>query len=425
MEGMTDTRQDAGAPPAAPAPRLTRSRGQKVIGGVCGGLGRHYDLDPVIFRVVLGVLSVTGGLGLVAYGFAWLLMPLEGEEESEGRRLLSGRVEGQALTALLFAVVGCGLFLSMLGRGTVHFFAALLLLCAGGAAYWSKHRREAESGESAVDEATAQTVADAPPETAPPPVPRSPSWWRDPLTKDGAAHGDYLWGPDDEPHDEEEAEAGSARRAPGRSGIGGWIWLAAVCAGVNATGAVWGSPSLGDSLAMGLACALGVFGLGFVLSAWYGRAGGGTAFWALLTTVLLVGALCLPDSITASWSRRTWQPATAAQLQGQYELGSGEAALDLRNLELRDGQRVAAGADVGLGTLTVTVPRDVRTVIRGELGIGELRLPGDGRSGDADFVARQQRSVILEPSGGGEASGTLLLDLEVFMGKLEVNRAAP
>lgn len=45
---------------AVPAPPLRRSRGSKVVGGVCGGLGRYFDLDPVIFRVVIGVLAVPG-----------------------------------------------------------------------------------------------------------------------------------------------------------------------------------------------------------------------------------------------------------------------------------------------------------------------------------------------------------------------------
>ncbi|MFD6811674.1 PspC domain-containing protein, partial [Streptomyces anthocyanicus] len=100
----------AGAAPAAP---LRRSHTSRVVGGVCGGLGRHFDMDPVIFRIVLSVLAVTGGIGLVFYGFAWLAIPLAGEEESEGRRLLTGRVSGASLAAILMALVGCGIFLSM------------------------------------------------------------------------------------------------------------------------------------------------------------------------------------------------------------------------------------------------------------------------------------------------------------------------
>ncbi len=55
-----------------------------MVAGVCGGLGRYCDVDPVIFRIVLGVLSATGGIGLIFYGFAWLLLPLE--ERTRTRR---------------------------------------------------------------------------------------------------------------------------------------------------------------------------------------------------------------------------------------------------------------------------------------------------------------------------------------------------
>ena len=141
---------DAAGPTPPHAP-LRRSRRHKVVGGVCGGLGRHWDLDPVIFRIVLAVLSLSGGLGLIAYGFAWLLIPLDGEEENEGRRLLSGRVEGSALTALLFALVGCGLFLTTLGKGSVMSFAIMLTLVVAGSAYWSRQRRRAEAAGVGVD----------------------------------------------------------------------------------------------------------------------------------------------------------------------------------------------------------------------------------------------------------------------------------
>ncbi|MFD8013968.1 PspC domain-containing protein, partial [Streptomyces sp. NPDC059762] len=125
----------AGDAPAAP-PR--RSRTSRVVGGVCGGLGRHFDMDPVIFRIVLAVLAVTGGIGLLFYGFAWLLIPLVGEDESEGRRLLTGRVSGAALAAVLMALVGCGIFLSMLRTSSMVGFAVLLSLVTAGAAYWSR-----------------------------------------------------------------------------------------------------------------------------------------------------------------------------------------------------------------------------------------------------------------------------------------------
>ncbi|MGX9228364.1 PspC domain-containing protein [Streptomyces albus] len=71
-------------PGAAKGQPLRRSRTHKIAGGVCGGMGRYFDLDPVIFRVPLVVLSVVGGLGLVSYGFAWLLIPAEGRARTRG-----------------------------------------------------------------------------------------------------------------------------------------------------------------------------------------------------------------------------------------------------------------------------------------------------------------------------------------------------
>ncbi|WP_326797894.1 PspC domain-containing protein [Streptomyces sp. NBC_01808] len=438
-----------GTPDGSPRrPRLRRSRRYKVVGGVCGGLGQYFGMDPVIFRVVLGVLTATGGLGLVAYGFAWLLMPLDGEDDSEGRRLLSGRVEGSALTALLFAIVGCGLFLSVLNSTDTHFFAALLLLCLGGAAYWSHHRREAEELAAdgvPVDDATAHAVADAPPETAPPPVPYSPSWWRDPLTKDGD-FPPYLWGPDDGAGAEDAAPggppgagfrpqkatpSGGGRDEHEAAGIGGWTFLAAAGTCAVVIGATWGAEPLGTTLAYGLGSALAVFGAGFTLSAWIGRTGGGTAFWALLTTVLLAVALWLPDTITADWGTRNWQPAAAADVRDRYELGSGEARLDLSRLDLDKGRRVETAAQVGLGQLTVRVPDDVRVEVHSRVDIGDMQLPpatGSEDPGDADIDVspRQERTTVLEPTAGGSGGpkGTLVLDLTVSIGQLEVQRAA-
>ncbi|WP_419997287.1 PspC domain-containing protein [Streptomyces boninensis] len=426
-EDATEAASPAGEAPA----RLERRRApNRTIGGVCGGLGRYYDLDPVIFRVVFGVLAITGGLGLVAYGILWLALPLESQPENEVRRLLSGRVEGQALTALLFMVVGCGLFLSMLHRGGVLTFAAMLALVTAGAAYWSRHRRETETGEIPTDEATAHAVADAPPETAPPPVPKSPSWWRDPLTKDGTTG--YLWGPDDDapgstaskwPSFAKLRQARSADRGP--AGIGGWTFLAALLVGFGSGAIAWESEPQTTAVAIGLAAALGVFGLGFVVSAWYGRTGGGTVVWSLITTALLAGALALPNGVQAEWLQRTWSPTTAAEVHEQYEVGTGEARLDLSGLKLKKGESVPdIRAEVGAGRLHVIVPDDMEVAMRADVGVGDLQLPLDP---DKNIEVRpdQNEKLTIHPRDGGKPRGTLTLDLEVGVGQLEVDRATP
>lgn len=202
-----------GEPPAPGGPRrFRRDRRQKMLGGVCAGLGRQCDMDPVIFRIVLAVLSATGGIGLIFYGFVWLFVPYDDEEENEVRKLLTGRVDGHALAAVLFALVGCGVFLSMLSNGSVLTFAVVLSLLLAGAGYWSQQR-----GAPDPDPLAAQAVADAPPEAQAPPVPVSyPSWWRDPIVKDGSHVGGtgYLWGPPDARDRDVAAALNIARGTP-------------------------------------------------------------------------------------------------------------------------------------------------------------------------------------------------------------------
>ncbi|HEY1074636.1 MAG TPA: PspC domain-containing protein [Patescibacteria group bacterium] len=56
---------------------LYRSRDNRVIGGVAGGLGEYFDLDPIVIRLLFVLLAVGGGSGVLIYIIAWILMPEE------------------------------------------------------------------------------------------------------------------------------------------------------------------------------------------------------------------------------------------------------------------------------------------------------------------------------------------------------------
>ncbi|GHB44081.1 membrane protein [Streptomyces viridiviolaceus] len=438
-----DAAPDAGAsagPGAADPPhRFRRDRRYKTLAGVCAGLGRQCDMDPVIFRITLAVLSATGGLGLIFYGFAWLLVPYEDEEENEVRKLLTGRVDGQALAAVLFALVGCGVFLTMLNNGGVLTFAVVLSLLLAGAGYWSRQR-----GAPGPDPLAAQAVADAPPEAQAPPVAVTyPSWWRDPIVKDGTHFGGtgYLWGPGDS-YDRDVAAAvgiglgghGSGRtdprglrpRAPrprGPRGIGGWVFLAALVAGGLGTGLTWDQQPLGTSLQTGLACALGVFGLGIAVSAFLGRTGAGSVFLAIMTAGLLAASAAVPKDIGTRWTHGSWEPTTVAAVEERYDVGAGTGTLDLSRLDLAGGQTVSTRAEVGVGRIRVIVPQDVTLRLNIEVGVGDIQLPGDSGE-DVDVAPGKHKEVTLAPARGGKDTGTLDLDLRVGVGQAEVSRAA-
>lgn len=412
----------------SPPAQLCRSPRHKVVGGVCGGLGRYCDIDPVVFRIAVGVLAVTGGIGLIFYGFAWLLVPLEGKDENEARRLLSGRVDGASMAAVLMALLGCALFLLMLGNGSTLTFAAMLSLAVTGAAVWSLRRSRSTPDGGPVDAATAQAVAEAPPEATAPPTPGGPSWWRDPIIKDGStgpvATG-YLWGPEEARTDALPPRRGgvpSRARAP-RS-IGGFVFLLALVAGGLGTGLSWDRTPLGTSLQIGLGCALAVFGLGLALGSLLGRIGVGTVLLSVITAGLLAGASALPKEITTQWMRTDWRPASVAAVEPHYSLGSGVATLDLSRVAVPAGTTVRTGAEVGAGRLKVVLPRDAKVAVSTRAGLGDVRLPGD-RADDADVAADRNRTLTLAPPAGAKPAGTLELDLQIGLGQVEVTRAAP
>ncbi|MDQ2838666.1 MAG: PspC domain-containing protein [Actinomycetota bacterium] len=72
--GMAGHHTGFGPTPNAPR-ALRRSKSDRIISGVAGGLGEYFGVDAVIFRVLFAVLSFFGGVGLLAYALAWLLVP--------------------------------------------------------------------------------------------------------------------------------------------------------------------------------------------------------------------------------------------------------------------------------------------------------------------------------------------------------------
>ncbi|MEU6906469.1 PspC domain-containing protein [Streptomyces coeruleorubidus] len=431
--------QAGGAVPPGPPHRFRRDHRNKALAGVCAGLGRQCDMDPVIFRITLAVLSATGGIGLIFYGFAWLLVPYDDEDENEVRKLLTGRVDGQALTAVLFALVGCGVFLTLLNNGGVLTFAVVLSLLLAGAGYWSRQR-----GTPSPDPLAAQAVADAPPEPQAPPVFITyPSWWRDPIVKDGTHIGGtgYLWGPRDsrdldvaaavniglgvQPRDREDMPDPHTRPSEPRGPrwIGGWVFLLALLAGALGTSLTWEQHPLGTSLQTGLSCALAVLGLGIAVSAFLGRTGAGSILLAIITAGLLAGSAALPKNIGTQWDRTTWQPASVTDVRQRYDLGTGVGTLDLTRVDIGRNQTVTTRADVGVGQVKVLVPEDVTVRLSVDVGIGDLQLPGDDKK-DVDVKPGRHKEITLFPAEGVEKSGTIDLDLQVGMGQAEVARAA-
>ena len=79
--------------------RLYRSRSDRMIWGVCGGLAKYFDIDPTIVRII-AVLSVfVSGVGILAYIILAIVIPLEGSKAAEPKDTIRENVEEMKKTA--------------------------------------------------------------------------------------------------------------------------------------------------------------------------------------------------------------------------------------------------------------------------------------------------------------------------------------
>jgi phage shock protein PspC (stress-responsive transcriptional regulator) len=73
--------------------RLYRSERDRMIGGVAGGLGEYFDLDPVIFRILFVVVTIFGGSGLLLYLILWIVIPSQSHIEASTDDALRSNIE--------------------------------------------------------------------------------------------------------------------------------------------------------------------------------------------------------------------------------------------------------------------------------------------------------------------------------------------
>ncbi|NLY09098.1 MAG: PspC domain-containing protein [Tissierellia bacterium] len=57
--------------------KIYRSKTNRIIGGVCGGIGEYFDIDPSVIRVIWVLLTMLGAFGLIPYLLCWLIIPQE------------------------------------------------------------------------------------------------------------------------------------------------------------------------------------------------------------------------------------------------------------------------------------------------------------------------------------------------------------
>ncbi len=86
--------------------RLNRSRSNHIIGGVCGGLGDYFDIDPVLVRLIWLILILFGGVGLFLYLIAWVIIPMELDNAGQVATESAGYSRGRLWWGLALVLMG-------------------------------------------------------------------------------------------------------------------------------------------------------------------------------------------------------------------------------------------------------------------------------------------------------------------------------
>lgn len=126
-----------GAEPVPPVPEpskplLRRSRGDRVLFGVAGGLGRYLGIDPILVRIAFVLLALFGGSGLLLYVIGLIVIPEErpGEPVGEGA---PPRAAGNTavIIGVVLVLVGSFALLRQVLPGFGAYVGPLLLILLG------------------------------------------------------------------------------------------------------------------------------------------------------------------------------------------------------------------------------------------------------------------------------------------------------
>ncbi|BEP12379.1 PspC domain-containing protein [Acidothermaceae bacterium B102] len=361
------------APSAPPYRPLLRSRDDRVVAGVAGGLGRWLDLDPVIFRVTFAVLTLFGGLGLVGYLIGYLLIP----DEATGQALVSSRMlpDLRRLTPQQRALAGwgaAGLAVIVAVAGHRSTTVAVLLIVAGVVVLALREGNRPASAGYAPESTPQQEYAFSPPPGAvvPPTVTfastATPTWQAHPT---GPAWEPRTYAPLPRP------EYVTVERGPrlNRALISAAVLAAGIYLLIGQAGAY--QPRTLPAIAVGLT----TLGVGLAATAWRARSRLALVLGVLLSAVVMIGSLIQGD-YGSSIGKRDWQPRDSASIASEYKLAAGDATLDLTQVGSAAAGRTIK-VTMGAGRLTVFVPDGLKFSATGDVPVGSFSVFGERYTG--------------------------------------------
>ena len=424
------------------------------FGGVCTGLAQRFGVDPVLIRAAAVVLAFLGGIGLTAYVILWLLLPDRRGDILAERAVRQGDAGPIALLVLAAFLVLGGVFSIGNGNG---WFAPLWLIPVAAVAWLVLARRNRgtpqtgygsaaappppygtpipatppPSGEamSATPSYAAPPMASAPTQAPPPPYAGSqPGAYRAPQpgTYGGppasGPSGPYGGRPTPPAPPRPVGPVGPPppprprRRRP--SAFVGLVSLGIALVGIGLGAALDGPLGFpGSSATLGFIIALTGVSVVVLTLGLRGRASGFSGFLVVCLALLLVTASAASRvEVRDGVGDRTWAPVTATGTTA-YQLGAGDATLDLRRIDSAavtvTPQRITV--EMGAGELTILVPNGLDTRVDASVGFGDITHTGGiGGATDTSGSDRSTSTLI------GEQPVQVVVDAQLGLGQITI-----
>jgi phage shock protein C len=119
------------SPPDGGQRVVRRSRSERVVAGVCGGIGRYLGVDPVLLRIAFVILALANGLGVIAYVIAWVAIPEERRGQPLGPAPQPRRETGRLVLGGALVVLGLVLLLDRLAPRLDELFWPVAVVAVG------------------------------------------------------------------------------------------------------------------------------------------------------------------------------------------------------------------------------------------------------------------------------------------------------
>jgi phage shock protein PspC (stress-responsive transcriptional regulator) len=430
--------------------QLRRSRDDRMIGGVCGGLGRYVGIDPIIFRIVLAALAIFGGVGLLLYALGWLLIPEDGTDVSELHRLFQGRPSpAPIIAAIIVGVIGVITVTEVAYHRRGRFEVLLIVLAVVAVVALTSRSRGVPQANAPFTPPAYGTPPQPPYGTqpsyaTPAPGPTPPTEAAAAPVYQAAAYpapghtapqypaSQYAAPQYSAPHYTAPLgpPAGFSPSRPVYTPPPGYVppppkpprppsFLGpiAISVGVVIVGVLFAldaSNSIALSAQAIFAASLLTVGLALVVGTWIGRARVLIAIGAVLAIALALTAT-VDVPLRGGMGNRTYAPTSTADIPSTYRLAIGHQTIDLTALNLA-GKKVQVTSSLGIGEVDVRVPPNVRLVVHGRAGTGNVNINGDNNGG-----SHVDRTLVL-PAIGTAVAGEIDLDLRVGLGRVYVDR---